>query len=386
MDGPGAPALARLTLYHFRHRLSRPISTIMGPVTARPALVLKIEDTEGAAGYGEIWCNFPPDGDLHRMRLACNILPDALSAISAGPETAFFQLARRFHNLSLQAGEPGPLAQVAAGADIALADLAARRAGVPLAVHLGAERVGPVPAYASGISPDIWPGQLERMRARGFRDFKLRIGFGVEDSLPELARMVAALAPDERLRVDANQSWSFDTALARVRKLGAFDLHWLEEPLRADAPWPEWQRLADASPVPLAAGENLRTAADFGAAIASGAIRVVQPDICKWGGLNGAAEVARQALAAGLSYCPHYLGGGVGLMASAHLLAAVGGPGLLEVDSSENPLSAGLSAHDGSLAEGRFPIPDAPGLGYDPDIACCSDMLREKIEIPLSAY
>ncbi len=357
----------------------------MGPVTVRPALILKIEDSEGAVGYGEIWCNFPPDGDLHRLNLARNSLPEALRSLVAGFETTYFQLARRFHNLSLQAGEPGPLAQIAAGVDIALTDLAARRAGVPLAIHLGAERLGSVSAYASGISPDMWPEQLERMRARGYQHFKLRIGFGVEDSLPEVDRMCAALQPGERLRVDANQSWALDTVLRRVAVLDDFELDWLEEPLPADASWQEWQRLAEATRIPMAAGENLRRDRDFSDAIGSGAIRIVQPDVCKWGGLSGAAKVARDALAAGLSYCPHYLGGGVGLMASAHLLAAVGGPGLLEVDASENPLSSGLSAHDAVLVDGRFLIPDAHGLGYVPDIAGCRDMLLETIEIPLSA-
>ncbi|WP_275431080.1 enolase C-terminal domain-like protein, partial [Klebsiella pneumoniae] len=77
--------------------------------------------------------------------------------------------------------------------------------------------------------------------------------------------------------------------------------------------------------------------AEFDEAIASGCFAILQPDAAKWGGVSGCLQVARQALGAGISYCPHYLGGGIGLMASAHLLAAAGGPGMLEIDTNPNP-------------------------------------------------
>ncbi|MEZ5741209.1 MAG: enolase C-terminal domain-like protein [Burkholderiaceae bacterium] len=127
--------------------------------------------------------------------------------------------------------------------------------------------------------------------------------------------------------VDANQAWSLEQALASVPALAPFDLDWLEEPLRADRPWPEWQTLAKASPVALAAGENLAGGAAFAEAVRAQTLAVLQPDIAKWGGISGCWPVIDQAIRAGLRYCPHYLGGGIGLLASAHLLAAVGGGG-----------------------------------------------------------
>src|SRR3546814_2896454 len=80
-----------------------------------------------------------------------------------------------------------------------------------------------------------------------------------------------------------------------------------------DAPAADWARLAEAFPIPLAAGENLRGEAAFDAAIDGGALSVVQPDVAKWGGVSGCFAVARRALTAGRVYCPHYLGGGIGL-------------------------------------------------------------------------
>ena len=94
-----------------------------------------------------------------------------------------------------------------------------------------------------------------------------------------------------------------------------------------------------ASAIALAAGENALGDAAFDALIASRAVAVVQPDLAKWGGVSGVLAVIDRIEAAGLRYCPHYLGAGVGLLASAHVLAArAGADRWLEVDANPNPL------------------------------------------------
>jgi L-alanine-DL-glutamate epimerase-like enolase superfamily enzyme len=150
------------------------------------------------------------------------------------------------------------------------------------------------------------------------------------------------------------------------RALAEFRPLWLEEPIAANSPIADWQRLAEASPIPLAGGENLRGDVQFDAAIAAGALAVFQPDLAKWGGISGCLPLARRVIAAGRRYCPHYLGGGIGLLASAHLLAAAGGDGLLEIDCNPNPLRAGLAMPHPSLEDGALVLSAAPGLGVAP--------------------
>ena len=196
----------------------------------------------------------------------------------------------------------------------------------------------------------------------------MKIGFGRDLDLRNIEAALGALRPGETLAVDANQAWDLPQALDMAERLGGLPLLWIEEPLRCDRPAAEWRELAAASPIPLAGGENLRGRGQFAAAIAAGAHRVIQPDICKWGGLSQCREVAREILAAGLRYCPHYLGGGIGLTASAHLLAAAGGDGMLEVDCNPNPLREMLAAPYPALRDGCFPLGDTPGLGVEPDL------------------
>jgi L-alanine-DL-glutamate epimerase-like enolase superfamily enzyme len=363
---PTAPLrVERLSVAVYRAPVERPVRTAFGAMTNRPAVIVRAEGG-GAEGFGEIWCNFPSCGAEHRARLLESVFrPWVTGGEWPSPAAAFAELSARSHRLALQAGEPGPIAQVLAGIDTALWDLAARQAGVPLWRLLGGGQ-GRMPAYASGINPDGTVRQAEVARAAGFRAFKLKIGFGADLDLENLAALRSRLGPDVQIAVDANQAWGLDEAVAMSRALARYAPLWLEEPLAADSPLEDWQRLAEASPVPLAAGENLRGDAAFDAAIAGGALRFIQPDLAKWGGITGCLPLARRINEAGLCYCPHFLGGGIGLLASAHLLAAAGGDGLLEIDSNANPLREGLAAPFPALEDGQFVLSEEPGLGVAP--------------------
>lgn len=121
--------------------------------------------------------------------------------------------------------------------------------------------------------------------------------------------------------------------------------------------------------IPLAAGENIASRAGFEQALGDNVLRVVQPDIAKWGGLTMCAGIARDILASGKTFCPHYLGGGIGLLASAHLLAGIGGDGLLEVDSNDNVLRDRLCGPLINVTNGTVTLGEEPGLGIEPDLS-----------------
>lgn len=171
------------------------------------------------------------------------------------------------------------------------------------------------------------------------------------------------------LAADANQAWSTAQALQVAPQLREFSLAWLEEPIRADRPWQEWQRLRKETGLPLAAGENIASRAGFDQAIGDDVLSVVQPDIAKWGGLTLCSGIARDIVKSGKIFCPHFLGGGIGLLASAHLLAGTGGDGLLEVDSNDNPLRDRLCGPLIDVSDGMVTLGEDPGLGIEPDLA-----------------
>src|SRR6478672_8856299 len=362
----------------YRYPLQAPVVTSFGAMRDRPMVLVRAEDADGVVGWGETWCNFPAVGAEHRARLVNDVLaPLVTRAPFAGPRDAFEALTAQTAVLALQSGEPGPFAHAIAGVDIALWDLFARQAKLPLWRLLGGTSPD-VRVYASGLNPEA-PERLARTkRDEGFTAFKLKIGFGGARDVANVRALREVLGRDAALMVDANQAWTLDAAVEMARRIEAFELEWLEEPLRADRPWAEWRTLRRATAIPLAAGENIAGDAAFDAALAADALAVIQPDMAKWGGFSRNLSLARRVRAAGRQLCPHYLGGGVGLLASAHWLAAAGGDGRLEVDANPNPLRSSTCGPLATIVDGCASLTDAPGLGTEPDLA-----LLDRYAIPL---
>lgn len=373
---PALPRVRRLVAHVLRWPVATPVRTSFGVMHDRPMVLVQAEDEGGLSGWGEVWCNFPAVGAEHRARLVASVFAPAVVDADLGtPGAAFKRLTRMSAVLAIQAGEPGPIAQCIAGIDMALWDLAARRAGEPLWRLLGGTDPH-VNVYASGINPDVPEKIALERRAEGHTAFKLKVGFGAERDLANLRAMREALGPGTRLMVDANQAWTLEEAQRMAPRLAEFGLDWLEEPMRADSPYTDWKALAAVSPVTLAAGENIAGEGAFDEALAARVFGIVQPDMAKWGGFSGCLPTARRILAAGVRFCPHYLGGGVGLLASAHLLAAAGGGGLLEVDANPNPLRTRACGPIARVVEGRARLDDSPGLGIEPDLDALQALCR----------
>jgi L-alanine-DL-glutamate epimerase-like enolase superfamily enzyme len=108
---------------------------------------------------------------------------------------------------------------------------------------------------------------------------------------------------------------------------------------------------------------------------------VVQPDLGKWGGVSKVLPLAREAMAAGLRYCPHAFGSFIGAAFAAHVLCAAGGDGYVELDANANPLR--------TLGASSFPVPvdgaielgERPGIGLDADLAALKPYLRRHIGV-----
>jgi len=352
----------------FRYPLATPVVTSFGTMLNRPAVIVRAVDEDGVEGWGEAWSNFPAPGAEHRSRLVNEVLaPGLVGRKFDGPAQAFDVLTAGTEVLALQCGEPGPFAQAISGIDLALWDLSARRQRLPLWRLLGG-RSNKVKVYASGINPGGAARTAEAALERGHRALKLKVGFGAETDLANLAALRGIVGAG-MLASDANQGWSVAQAMEMLPRLAEFDLRWLEEPIRADRPREEWRRLRAAAKMPIAAGENIASLDAFKEVLAEDVLGVVQPDIAKWGGLSLCAGLARDILKAGKTFCPHYLGGGIGLLASAHLLAGVGGDGWLEVDANDNPLRDLLCGPIIHVRDGAVELDHEPGLGIVPDIA-----------------
>ena len=244
-------------------------------------------------------------------------------------------------------------------------DMAARRSGLPLRRFINGTTTNQVPAYASGIQIAEAAEVLPRARTEEHQTFKLKVGFDMAADISAVCAIQNGLSAFEAIACDANQAWSVEQAQRFVTGITGVPLQWLEEPLPVFAQTTQWQSLAQSCPIPLAGGENLSGNVEFDDAINLGHLSIIQPDVAKWGGITGCLGVAKTALGAGRRYFPHFLGAGIGLAASAELLAAVGGDGLLEIDVNDNPLRSLFFAGTEPVSEGKWTCNNSVGLGIE---------------------
>ena len=200
------------------------------------------------------------------------------------------------------------------GIDLALWDLLGKRRSVPVTELLGGAVHDRLPAYAS-LPPyhDLERVLAESKRAAeaGYRGVKLH-----ELEPSTAAAAVDAVGPDVAVMVDVNGHFTAEEAIDVAAELAEAGVLWFEEPT-----WPmrdvdALTRVADASTIKLAAGENEWSLADFERLLAANAISYVQPEITKIGGLSAALRIGTLAELHNVALCPHNFRCGPSLAAS----------------------------------------------------------------------
>ena len=207
-------------------------------------------------------------------------------------------------------GRSGVATQAIAAIDIALWDLKAKRAGLPLAKLIGASRDSVQTYNTSGgflHTPieevmDNAAGSL----ANGIGGIKLKVG--QPDWRTDIARVTAVrefLGDDVPLMVDANQQWDRPTANRMCRILEQFDLVWIEEPLDAyDAEG--HAMLARNFDTSIATGEMLASVGEHVRLLEAGAVDILQPDAPRIGGITQFLKLAGLAEHHNVQLAPHF--------------------------------------------------------------------------------
>ncbi|HEX2556091.1 MAG TPA: mandelate racemase/muconate lactonizing enzyme family protein [Microvirga sp.] len=358
-----APVITRLRVALVTAPLENPIVAPFGTVTTRHNILVRVETSDGAWGLGETWGNFPPWGCRDRVEILTHVVrPLLVGETLDDPARLYDRLARSMRPLANQLGAVGPFQQALAGADIALWDACARRAGLPLADFIrGAPAPREVDVYATNL-PITRPAAIEDMAAKGHTRFKFRVPPNdrlVLDGLRE-ARTIAGSRP---LMADATQSYSLDRLKPLAAPLAELSLDWLEEPFPADDMESYRAWTSERVRPPVALGENSYRGTGFERLLAEVDPEVLQPDITKTAGISEGQDICRRILAAGKRACLHMYGGPVGLHASAHLSAAVEGMSWLEMDSLPNPLFDRLLREAPVVRDGKLQLPPGPGIG-----------------------
>jgi L-alanine-DL-glutamate epimerase-like enolase superfamily enzyme len=256
-------------------------------------------------------------------------------------------------------GRSGLATQAIAAFDVALWDMKAKRAGLPLAKLLGARRDSVACYNTSGgflsTPVEMLVDNCEATIAAGIGGIKIKVG--QPDPMRDLERLAAvrkAVGGRVPLMVDANQQWDRPTAERVGRALEDFNLVWIEEPL--DAYDVEGHaRLAAQLVTPIASGEMLTSVAEHLALIDQGAVDFIQPDAPRVGGITQFLKIATFAEHRNLKLAPHFA-----MEIHLHLAAAYAHDSWVEHFDWLDPL---FNEHL-EIKDGRMLVSDRPGLGF----------------------
>ncbi len=317
-------------------------------------VLVRVETASGLTGWGEAFgymCQHATAAAIRDL-----VTPAALGLDSEDPAAVNERLQR---SLALF-GRYGITIFAISGLDIALWDIAGKRAGVPVATLIGGRRRESVPAYASLVrygDAERVEHFAERARSEGYTSIKLH-----EIAAETISAGRRGGGDAAQLTVDVNCQWSLATAQAMLPVLRDNGVDWLEEPTFPPEDPAPWRALAGQG-IAIAAGENACTLVGFERLIP--ALDVVQPSVTKVGGITEFLAVAAATAQAGKRLGPHSPYFGPGYWASLQLAAAVPAFDLFEYLYVRQDAWCG---HDAPTPrDGAMPIPDGPGLGFTPD-------------------
>jgi L-talarate/galactarate dehydratase len=353
-----ADAIRSLTLSHVVLPLDNPVSdakVLTGrqkPLTETVLLFVEVETEQGHRGMGFSYSK-RAGGKAQYAHLK------EVAEVALGQDPA--DIDRIYQSLmwaGASVGRSGVATQAVAALDVALWDLKARRADLPLAKLLGSYRDS---CRVYNTSGGFLQASVEEIKEKATASIESGIGgikikVGQPDWRTDLER-VAALRDhlgDGPLMVDANQQWDRDRARRMCRALEQYDLVWIEEPLDA------WDAVGHADlsrtfDTPIATGEMLTSVPEHMALLDAGYRGIVQPDAPRIGGITPFLRFATLASHAGLALAPHYA-----MEIHLHLAAAYPTEPWVEHFEWLNPLFEERI----DIRDGRMWVPDRPGLGF----------------------
>lgn len=349
------PKIERVETYVLRVPLHRPVTDALYHRTHWHIPVVEVSTGDGltGTGYSGVWAG---------EELLCGAIDKYLAPMLIGRDAAAIgDLWGQLYWSPLHwVGRAGVTHMALGMVDVALWDLAAQRAQLPLWRMLGGAHRELETYNTDGgwlnLSPDELIADTCAMAEAGWRRVKVKVGSGdLAADLDRVRRVREVLPGSVKLMVDANQAWDRVTAREAASALAGLGVAWIEEPLHPDdvAGHAELRR---ASQVPVALGENVYSLESFAAFLSADAVDVVQADVTRVAGITEWLRVAHLAQGQGRWVVPH---AGDMMQVHQHLVAGVGGhaPALIEY----LPWGLEVFRDPVRVVRGRLTLSESPG-------------------------
>lgn len=341
---------------------------------ARYSMVVEIRTDDGITGWGESVCHGWQKGEMSAAFIEYAFKPLLLGKDPFNVEVLWEEM---FHKSRPFGG--GGAVNAISGIDIALWDIIGKALEKPVHQLIGGAFRTHIVPYATSFYrrkdrkyPEAYVEEASELMEKGLRAFKLKLGYGLKKDSEYIYAMRDAIGEDMLLSADCN--CAYDAPLTRQLLLEIQDakLHFLEEPLKADD-MEGYKMLRNITGTHLACGENLFSKYDFRHWIVSGAVDILQPDICSSGGFTECKKIAAIAQAYATRIIPHVWGTGIGLAAAVQFIASIPSNSLsryveepmLEYDRSLHPYRDSIINNSIEIQDGVIEVPTKPGIGIE---------------------
>ena len=346
--------VTEISLFPLRIPLFAPFVISLGPLTHAENLFIRIRTDDGCEGWGEA----SPFPTIHGETLeSCTVVTRLMATKLLGFPVVTAPASPALMNRLLY----GNFAAKSA-LEIALCDLAAQQAGLPLYRYLGGqERRELFTDYTVSLGPvEKMVTDAKRIVARGFPVVKVKLGENADADLHRIELISRAVGPKVPLRLDANQGWSQEDAARVLSGIGQHNIQHCEAPIDRR----EWTRLPELrriSQVPLMADESCWDDHDARRLLEIMAVDRINIKLSKAGGLHTARKIIDT------TNVPLQVGGflesRLGFTAAAHLAMSNERVEFCDFDTplmqTDDPVEGGLRYG----AAGLVTLDDGPGLG-----------------------
>jgi L-alanine-DL-glutamate epimerase-like enolase superfamily enzyme len=346
--------------------LTEPVSFATRRVEARHYTLVRLRDEEGAEGIGFCY------GGNFGGSLVTAAVRQLIAPIVAGRRSVEVRgLWEEVYRATLLHGRAGVVMRALSAVDIALWDLNARRASLPLWEYLGAATTDPVPAYASGgyyrdgKNLDHLAQEMKHYLSMGFRAVKMKVGkVSVQEDADRISAVRDAVGSEVRVMLDANNAWThFGDALEALRLWEPYNPYWIEEPFSPDD-IENHARLVRATPILVATGEIEAGRWRNQQLLLANAVHILQTDATVCGGITEYQTIAHTAASSGVTMCPHAFH-----HIHLHLVGSTANAGYVEYFPDDRIVNFGrLTTQQIDVTpDGHLRLPKDPGLGFDLD-------------------
>jgi galactonate dehydratase len=346
--------------------------------------LIKVFTDEGITGIGEA-TNWPGSP---LVLAACRHVAELLRGEDATRiDYLWNKLYRDMHWL----GQAGPLLGAISAVDIALWDIAGKRAGLPLYELLGGAYRKRIELYANywflegDGSAEDYASNARKMKAEGFTACKFdpfahvnyRYGDDLSTSLSltsaqkqlaldRLAAVQGALGPDFPIAIETHAMLNGPTAIEMARRIAALGINcmWYEEPALPEFP-AEIAEIRRSIPLPVCVGERLHSRFMCRPVLERHAADFLMPDIVRCGGVSELRKIASLAECYNVPIAPHNPNGPISTIASAHVAAAIPNFFRQEFMLRDVPWRDTVLDRPLPVGDGHYHLDDRPGLGFD---------------------